>query len=181
MPDTTTDLIARLCDDAGYLGHEYKATVGETLRDAADALTALSQRVAELEIMRSGEQQLKEIAEQRAKEWCAKVAALESQLAAREIADPVAWLTRGALTGNPMLTLEPISEIASEPLYAHPPAAAASEDTKRLDWLDKNMFHREMNEWDARVHNGETMWVTFAPKGIQGSARKIIDAAKDKA
>jgi hypothetical protein len=69
-----------------------------------------------------------------------------------------------------------VKAIAASINAAHPPAAAASEDTKRLDWLDKNMFHREMNEWDARIHAGETMWVTFAPKGIQGSARKIIDA-----
>lgn len=50
-------------------------------------------------------------------------------------------------------------------------------DAERLDWLDENMFHREMNEWDARIHGGESMWVTFAPKEVQGSARKIIDAA----
>jgi hypothetical protein len=36
-----------------------------------------------------------------------------------------------------------------------------------------------MNEWDA-VYGGrgdQNMWVLFAPKGVQGTARNIIAAA----
>jgi hypothetical protein len=55
---------------------------------------------------------------------------------------------------------------------------ALREDKARLDWLDKNMFHREKNEYDARIWRDHTMWVAFAPSGIQGSARKIVDAAR---
>ena len=54
-------------------------------------------------------------------------------------------------------------------------------DTARLDWLDKNIFYRDMPEWDAKyVHDSAyySMWVLFAPKVAQGSARKIIDAAR---
>ena len=64
---------------------------------------------------------------------------------------------------------------------AAPKAAPAplSDDTKRLDWLDRNIFSREMSEWDAKYGHGPdyNMWVVFSPKGVQGSARNIIDAA----
>jgi hypothetical protein len=62
-------------------------------------------------------------------------------------------------------------------LYTSAQSEGLRKDAERLDWLDKNMFHREMNEWDARIHRGETMWVMFAPNGVQGSARNVIDAA----
>ena len=67
--------------------------------------------------------------------------------------------------------------------HAAAPAQAADsvlEDAARLDWLDKNIFHRDMYEWDARYGHGDgyNMWVLFAPKGAQGSARSIIDAAR---
>ncbi len=57
--------------------------------------------------------------------------------------------------------------------------APLSDDTKRLDWLDRNIFSREMSEWDAKYGHGPdyNMWVIFSPKGAQGSARNIIDAA----
>lgn len=53
-------------------------------------------------------------------------------------------------------------------------------DAERLDWLDQNLFNREMGEWDKMLsgRDGQNMWVLFAPKGHQGSARNIIDAAK---
>lgn len=55
------------------------------------------------------------------------------------------------------------------------------EDQKRLDWLDQNIFSREPDEWDSKYgacRDGKTnQWVMFAPKGIQGSARSIIDGA----
>jgi hypothetical protein len=50
-------------------------------------------------------------------------------------------------------------------------------DAQRMDHLDKNIFHREMSDWDKRLYPGHSMWVTFAPEGVQGSARKILDAA----
>ena len=60
-----------------------------------------------------------------------------------------------------------------------PAPAPLSDDTKRLDWLDRNIFSREMSEWDAKYGHGPdyNMWVVFSPKGVQGSARNIIDAA----
>lgn len=164
MTTEYSDLIARLRDDAGYLGHEYKATVGETLRDAADALTRLSQRVAELDLERDqavaeacgyreqharDSYELRRLCSER-DELKTRIAALESQLAARESAEPVAWLTHGALAGNPMLTFEPISEIASEPLYAHPPAAAASD---RYSWTETGMKHDVEGSWVLASHN----------------------------
>ena len=53
-------------------------------------------------------------------------------------------------------------------------------DAERLDWLEQNIFHREMDEWDSKIggRGNQSMWVLFAPKGLQGSARNIIDAAK---
>jgi hypothetical protein len=50
-------------------------------------------------------------------------------------------------------------------------------DAEMLDWLDQNIFNRELCEWDGRLHPTKTMWVMFAPKGHQGSARNIIGAA----
>ena len=57
-------------------------------------------------------------------------------------------------------------------------AAPLPSDTEMLDWLDKNIFHREItDDWDKRMYAGSSMWVTFAPTGHQGSARNIIAAA----
>ena len=59
------------------------------------------------------------------------------------------------------------------------PAEGDALDAVRLDWLDKNIFYREMDKWDAKYGHGSgySMRVLFAPKGHQGSARNIIDAA----
>jgi len=51
-------------------------------------------------------------------------------------------------------------------------------DTERMDWLDQNIFHRGMDDLDAMRRQETWMWVTFAPKGVQGTARSIIDAAR---
>jgi hypothetical protein len=53
-------------------------------------------------------------------------------------------------------------------------------DAALLDWLNENIFYREMGEWDAKYGHGDgyNMWVLFAPKGVQGSARTIISAAR---
>jgi hypothetical protein len=50
-------------------------------------------------------------------------------------------------------------------------------DTLMLNWLDKNIFHREKGRLDAELRSGYNMWVMFAPAGHQGSARNIIAAA----
>ena len=65
------------------------------------------------------------------------------------------------------------------------PAAQADsvqEDAARLDWLEQNLFHREKDEWDTKFggYKEYNMWVLFSPKGIQGSARNIIDAAREQ-
>ena len=59
-------------------------------------------------------------------------------------------------------------------------ADSVQEDVARLDWLEQNLFHREMDEWDIKFggRGDQNMWVLFAPKGVQGSARRIIDAAR---
>ena len=59
-------------------------------------------------------------------------------------------------------------------------ADSVQEDAARLDWLEQNLFHREMDEWDVKFGGrvDQNMWVLFAPKGVQGSARRIIDAAR---
>ena len=61
-------------------------------------------------------------------------------------------------------------------------AASVQEDAARLDWLEQNLFHREKDEWDTKFggYKEYNMWVLFSPKGIQGSARDIIDAAREQ-
>ena len=52
-------------------------------------------------------------------------------------------------------------------------------DAERLDWLEQNLFNRENVDWlTGKVSKTHNMWVMFAPVGVQGSARGIIDAAK---
>ncbi|MBC8742010.1 hypothetical protein F6X40_36335 [Paraburkholderia sp. UCT31] len=70
-----------------------------------------------------------------------------------------------------------LDTLACMPLASNDACDKGMKDSARLDWLDKNMFHREKNQWDARVWGDHTMWVTFAPMGAQGSVRNIIDAA----
>ena len=51
-------------------------------------------------------------------------------------------------------------------------------DTARLDWLENNLFNRENIDWiTKKPSTTHAMWVMFAPIGVQGSARSIIDAA----
>lgn len=50
-------------------------------------------------------------------------------------------------------------------------------DTAYMDWLDKNLFHREMPDWDRKLRPDHNMWVLFAPKGHQGAGRNILHAA----
>lgn len=55
---------------------------------------------------------------------------------------------------------------------------ALESDKARVDWLDQNIFNRENIDWvTGKPHKTLNMWVMFAPKGVQGSARNIIDVA----
>jgi hypothetical protein len=56
----------------------------------------------------------------------------------------------------------------------------AEKDAARLDWLEQNLFNRENVDWiTGKVSKTHNMWVTFAPVGVQGSARRIIDSAME--
>lgn len=51
-------------------------------------------------------------------------------------------------------------------------------DKDRLDWLDKNIFTAELDDFEQRIHGKETWkWQLFSVKGAQGTSRNIIDAA----
>jgi len=52
-----------------------------------------------------------------------------------------------------------------------------SDDKARLDWLDQNIFNRENLTLQGKVDQSYNMWVMFSPRGTQGSAGAIIDAA----
>lgn len=52
-------------------------------------------------------------------------------------------------------------------------------DTARLDWLDSNLFNRENLDIFGKLDAKYNMWVMFAPIGAQGSARIILDAARE--
>ena len=56
----------------------------------------------------------------------------------------------------------------------------AEKDAERLDWLEQNLFNRENVDWiTGEISKTHNMWVTFAPVGVQGSARRIIDAGME--
>jgi len=56
--------------------------------------------------------------------------------------------------------------------------AAAKADAERLDWLTQNFYSRENLDWlSGKPSQTTTMWVFFAPKGVQGYVRNVIDAA----
>ena len=71
-------------------------------------------------------------------------------------------------------------EIVDAARAARTPVDSVLEDAARLDWLEQNLFHREKDEWDTKFggYKEYNMWVLFSPKGIQGRARDIIDAAR---
>jgi hypothetical protein len=50
-------------------------------------------------------------------------------------------------------------------------------DEEMLDWLDQNIFSRQMEGLDALRAKDSNMWVLYAPQGVQGSARAILAAA----
>lgn len=51
-------------------------------------------------------------------------------------------------------------------------------DTARLDWLNNNFYNRENLDWDGNLSRDSLMWVFFAPTGVQGDIRRVIDAAR---
>lgn len=54
-------------------------------------------------------------------------------------------------------------------------------DKERLDFLDRNFYHREMDDFDKKVRGtNTTMWVIFAPQGPQGNIRRVVDAMMTK-
>lgn len=60
---------------------------------------------------------------------------------------------------------------------------AGKVDTELLDWLDNNLFHRQMDEFDGQLYGKDfSMWVFFAPKRTGGgTARERIGEAKTAA
>jgi hypothetical protein len=55
---------------------------------------------------------------------------------------------------------------------------AAEKDAARMNWLEQNLFNREnIDPFTKKPCTKFNMWVMFSPKGVQGSARGIIDAA----
>lgn len=50
-------------------------------------------------------------------------------------------------------------------------------DTIRLNWLNENLYNRENVNLMGRLDPTHNMWVMFAPKGVQGTVRNIIDSA----
>ena len=81
---------------------------------------------------------------------------------------------------TPGETSEEIVTLYTTPQPTSPQADSVQEDAARLDWLEQNLFHREKDEWDTKFggYKEYNMWVLFSPKGIQGRARDIIDAAR---
>lgn len=57
--------------------------------------------------------------------------------------------------------------------------AEARKDSERIDAIE--FFTREPDEWESkygRCSNGDTWcWTFYAPKGVQGDTRRIVDAA----
>ena len=66
--------------------------------------------------------------------------------------------------------------LAEQPAQQEPEQS----DTARLDWLNNNFFSRENLDWKGNLSKESLMWVLFAPKGVQGDIRRVIDAAKLK-
>ena len=74
-----------------------------------------------------------------------------------------------------------IFELHAELVKLQAEMAALLKDQERINWLENNLFNREPDDWDRKYgmcRDGDTnQWALFAPKGVQGSARAIIDAA----
>ena len=96
---------------------------------------------------------------------------------------PDPWHSSGMLHGKMSKHIHSCDACAARgATQASPVDANVQEDAARLDWLEQNLFHREKDEWDTKFggYKEYNMWVLFSPKGIQGRARDIIDAARKK-
>ena len=51
-------------------------------------------------------------------------------------------------------------------------------DTVRLDWLNNNVFSRENLDFQGKLCKEYWMWVFFAPIGVQGDVRTMLDRAR---
>ena len=51
-------------------------------------------------------------------------------------------------------------------------------DTARLDWLNNNVFSRENLDFQGKLCKEYWMWVFFAPIGVQGDVRTMLDRAR---
>jgi isocitrate dehydrogenase kinase/phosphatase len=52
-------------------------------------------------------------------------------------------------------------------------------DKVRLDYLNQNFFHRENVDWiTGKLSKTHNMWVFFAPIGVQGDIRRVLDKAQ---
>lgn len=162
MTDTTTDLIARLreaadavlhnprkinlsinpagvlalCDEAARLSQQVAYFEEQQLKDGRELLDRRA-RIAALKSELAEEKETRRAYEEECQATCAEGIKywkdrLESQLAARESAEPVAWLTEdGRIAKDETKQCMPSAsrENFTIPLFAHPPAAVASEDT----------------------------------------------------
>lgn len=87
--------------------------------------------------------------------------AAEKALAAGKVVDPL-WIIREIeVPGEQDVSL--LSE--------------AAKDVEAMEWLDQNVFHRPMDDWDCERRPNQAMWVFFAPKGHHGTGRHIVRAA----
>jgi len=66
------------------------------------------------------------------------------------------------------------------PLDGEYEAHGGANDAERLDWLNKNFFSDQKDEWDERQAPNSIKWKFFGPMGVQGNVRDVIDAARAK-
>jgi isocitrate dehydrogenase kinase/phosphatase len=53
------------------------------------------------------------------------------------------------------------------------------QDKERLDYLNQNFFNRENVDWiTGKLSKTDNMWVFFAPVGVQGDIRLVLDNAQ---
>lgn len=174
------------------------AGIDELLDEAADALSRLSQQVAELDIERdqavaeahcyrerhaNDAYEMNRLSSERDKAN-ERIAELESQLAARESAEPVAevikWQTFTGHTAWDFKVFDKTLEHGAKLYAAHPPAAEASEDAARLDYLDtrnarKNERHGTTYGWRLTENHNRIALEDHNWPAL--SVRAAIDAA----
>ena len=110
--------------------------------------------------------------------------AMKLALEALEALPALNWIPEKDMQAQTAITAlrEALDHIASGGKMIEQPAQPEHEpsDTDRLDWLNNNFFNRENLDWNGDVSKEYLMWVFFAPKGVQGDIRRVIDAAKLK-